>query len=46
MHYYAKLLYQHIHEIELLEAEFERIAPILLQLNSKEGNADSNASKF
>lgn len=46
MHYYAKLLYQHIHEIELLEAEFERIAPILLQLNREEGSADSNASKF
>jgi hypothetical protein len=36
---YAKLLYLHLHQIELLESEFDKIVPILLQLSDKERNA-------
>jgi hypothetical protein len=42
--YYAKCLYLHIHEIELLESEFDKIAHILLRLSDKEGNAVFNVS--
>jgi hypothetical protein len=35
---YARCLYLHLHEIELLESEFDKIAPILQRLSDKESN--------
>jgi hypothetical protein len=35
---YATCLYLHFRQIELLESEFEKIVPVLLQLSVEEGN--------
>ena len=40
MTHYAKLLFIHIHQIELLEAEFDKVASALLTLSRKEGNTE------
>ena len=38
MAHYARFLFIHIHQIELLEAEFDKIASALLKLSHREGN--------
>lgn len=40
MTHYAKLLFIHIRQIELLEAEFDNVASALLTLSHKEGNIE------
>ena len=37
MNQYAKLLYVHIHQIEMLEEEFDRVASFLLTMSHEEG---------
>jgi hypothetical protein len=38
MAHYAQLLFIHIRQIELLEAEFDEVVSTLLKLSHKEGN--------
>ena len=41
---YAKLLFIHIHQIELLEAEFDKVVSALLKVSHTKGN--TNFLKF